>query len=420
MEINWNQPLVLPLSLVPLQSQLAQLLMGTSSAGATADQINDIGSPLRKTFPNHPFSPMTPTTPGTSSNTQLTLGNINQQLSALSQQLSGLNQQTQNLQMHGANSSLLAGFNAQSAANKMNNDLLSQQDLFQLNQDLLSRLQQLNLGGGGGNNNNNINNTTNNMQSGSSSNSGPNSASPSSFIFTNPMNVGRPYTNATNSLFLGSSLADTGGGGSLTPSPLSGTLNRNSFTPSPAMLDNYEHLMANNGLNYEALQMQSDANNNASDGGGALIRPISQVGTLTTMDAAGKLKVIVPVKQSGNGNGGNVSPGILSNSDHGGMPFQLTPVLKRPEKKVTLSSASPSCSSSQTSSLRSDSNRSNPNMVTLKITDEEGHSHSPKRSSQPLSATPSFITRSTSEKVPNRSQMMQQVQRTAWARHTTK
>lgn len=378
--------------------------------------MNEVGSPLRKTFPGgHPFAQST--TPGANTQQQLTLGTINQQLNALSQQLSGLNQQTQNLQMHGANNSLLAGFNAQNAAtSKLSNDLLSQQDLFQLNQDLLARLQQLNLGGSNTNNNNN--NNTNHMQSGSSSNSGPNSASPSSFIFTNPMNVNRSYSNATNnsSLLLGSSLADTGG--SLTPSPLSGsTFNRNSFTPSPAMLDNYEHLMAHNGLNYDtalsaALQMHSDANNNASEGGGALIRPISQVGTLTTMDAAGKLKVIVPVKHQGS---------ILTTNDsHAAGTFQLTPVLKRPEKKVTLSSASPSCSSSQTSSLRSDSNRSNPNMVTLKITDEEGHSHSPKRGQQPLSATPSFITRSTSEKVPNRSQMMQQVQRTAWARHTTK
>lgn len=389
----------------------------------------EVGSPLRKSFPSSPFSP---TTPGGGSAHQLTLGTINQQLNALTQQLSGLNQQTQNLQnlqMQGgggggggvnANTShILAGLNAQ----KINNEMLSQHDLFQLNQDLLARLQQLNLNqtsNKNNNNNNNINNNNNLHHSGggSSSNSGPNSASPSSYIFTNPMNVGRQYStgNANNLLLLGGSLADTGGG-SLSPSPLScGTLNRSSFTPSP-MLDNYEHLASN----YEAaLQMQSDANNNNNNGGGGgggtssegLIRPISQMGTLTTVDATGKLKVIVPVKSPGS-DGGAQPP-----------PFQLTPVLKRPEKKVTLSSASPSCSSQTSGSLRSDSNRSNPNMVTLKITDEEGHSHSPKRSSsqmpQPLSATPSFITRSTSEKVPNRSQMMQQVHRTTWARHTTK
>jgi len=53
------------------------------------------------------------------------------------------------------------------------------------------------------------------------------------------------------------------------------------------------------------------------------------------------------------------------------------------------------------------------NTVLLRVTDEAGHQRK-------LSATPSFITRSTSEKVPNRSQMMSQVQRTTWARHTTK
>lgn len=375
----------------------------------------EVGSPLRKSFPSSPFSP---TTPGGSAH-QLTLGTINQQLNALTQQLSGLNQQTQNLQnlqmQGGANTShILAGLNAQ----KINNEMLSQHDLFQLNQDLLARLQQLNLNqtSNNNNNNNNINNNNTLHGGGSSSNSGPNSASPSSFIFTNPMNVGRQYSTGNANNLLGGSLADTGGGGSLSPSPLSGTLNRSSFSPSP-MLDNYEHLASN----YEAaLQMQSDANNNNNNnnGGGAssegLIRPISQMGTLTTVDATGKLKVIVPVKNSP---GSDTSTGAPP-------PFQLTPVLKRPEKKVTLSSASPSCSSQTSGSMRSDSNRSNPNMVTLKITDEEGHSHSPKRSSsqmpQPLSATPSFITRSTSEKVPNRSQMMQQVHRTTWARHTTK
>lgn len=401
-----------------MQNQLAQLLLGNTAAAAaaTADALTEVGSPLRKTFPTLPFPPSTP-----SANHQLTLGTINQQLNALSQQLSGLNQQTQNLQMHGAQAatSLLGGgaFNQQPTGNKMNNDLMSQQDLFQLNQDLLARLQQLNLGGGA--NAGNLSNA-NAMQSGSSSNSGPSSASPSSFIFTNPMNAGgRPnsFINTTNNLMLGASLAaDTGGGNSLTPSPLSGTLNRNSFTPSPGLLDNYEHLLMNSNHNYEALQMQNDANNNAGNAmhdGGNLIRPISQGGSLK-VTMAGKTP-----SSPGGSHPGNSSPSIMAN-EQAAATFQLTPVLKRPEKKVTLSSASPSCSSSQASSLRSDSNRSNPNMVTLKITDEEGHSHSPKRGSQPLSATPSFITRSTSEKVPNRSQMMQQVQRTTWARHTTK
>lgn len=374
-----------------MQNQLAQLLLGSTT---TADQITDIGSPLRKTFPTLPFS-----SAALNGNNQHTFGTINQQLNALSLQLSGLNQETQNLQ--GANSNP-AGF-----ISKVPNEMLSQQDLFQLNQDLLNRLQQLNLGGRNGNN---INNT--NLQTGSSSNSGPGSVSTSSFIFTNPMNVsGHPntFTIPSNNLQLGSSLLDSGAG------------NRTSLTPSPAMQDNYEQLISNS--NYlEALQMQSHANNNASgegDGGGGIIRPISQVGTLNRVDTAGKLKVIVPMTTGAGGSSGNCSPSILTTNDQSA-PFQLTPVLKRPDKKVTLSSANPTCSSSQNSILRSDSNRSNPNMVTLKITDEEGHSHSPNRNTQPQSATPHFITRSTSEKVPNRSQMMQQVQRSAWARHTTK
>ncbi|KRT82263.1 hypothetical protein AMK59_4436 [Oryctes borbonicus] len=80
------------------------------------------------------------------------------------------------------------------------------------------------------------------------------------------------------------------------------------------------------------------------------IKPLSQVGTLTTTDTEGRVRVIVPVP-----------------------------------------------SSDEASSM----------MSTLRINDDF-------RSSVPT------ITRSTSEKVPNRSELMSQVQRTAWARHTTK
>lgn len=45
---------------------------------------------------------------------------------------------------------------------------------------------------------------------------------------------------------------------------------------------------------------------------------------------------------------------------------------------------------------------------------------SPIRRNLNLPNGPPFITRSTSEKVPNRSELMSQVQRTQWARHTTK
>lgn len=52
-------------------------------------------------------------------------------------------------------------------------------------------------------------------------------------------------------------------------------------------------------------------------------------------------------------------------------------------------------------------------MSSLRVSGED------KRNMQGVSNGP-YITRSTSEKVPNRSEMMLQVQRTAWARHTTK
>jgi carboxyl-terminal PDZ ligand of neuronal nitric oxide synthase protein len=55
-------------------------------------------------------------------------------------------------------------------------------------------------------------------------------------------------------------------------------------------------------------------------------------------------------------------------------------------------------------------------MVSLRVSGGEDGTN--KRGG--LSNGPPFITRSTSEKVPNRSELMSQVQRTAWARHTTK
>jgi len=79
------------------------------------------------------------------------------------------------------------------------------------------------------------------------------------------------------------------------------------------------------------------------------IRPLSQVGTLTTTDPEGRIKVVVPVQD---------------------------------EPQQQLAAA----------------------LGMMRVSD----------ASRPV------ITRSTSEKVPNRSELMSQVQRTAWARHTTK
>ncbi|KAK5642604.1 hypothetical protein RI129_008771 [Pyrocoelia pectoralis] len=80
------------------------------------------------------------------------------------------------------------------------------------------------------------------------------------------------------------------------------------------------------------------------------IKPLSQLGTLTTTDVQGRVRVIVPV------------PSGSREDDTGNL------------------------------------------LASLRIGDEFRPS----------------ITRSTSEKVPNRSELMSQVQRTAWARHTTK
>lgn len=113
------------------------------------------------------------------------------------------------------------------------------------------------------------------------------------------------------------------------------------------------------------------------------IRPLSQIGALTTLDAEGKVKVIVPVTES---------------SDVNANLRQQTPTAspKKPEKKVSI-----------------------PGIVT---TDERGvmRRNASTTSAPGGSATPSFIMRSSSEKVPSRSQMMSEVQRTQWARHTTK
>ncbi|PNF38859.1 hypothetical protein B7P43_G10202 [Cryptotermes secundus] len=56
-------------------------------------------------------------------------------------------------------------------------------------------------------------------------------------------------------------------------------------------------------------------------------------------------------------------------------------------------------------------------MVSLRVSGSEESAASRRGG---LANGPPFITRSTSEKVPNRSELMSHVQRTAWARHTTK
>lgn len=96
---------------------------------------------------------------------------------------------------------------------------------------------------------------------------------------------------------------------------------------------------------------KTPSNRSSTDSESQFIRPLAQVGTLTTTDSEGRVRVIVPVPS------GAEDAGEL---------------------------------------LRA-----------LRIDDF------PRPNVPP-------IQRSTSEKVPNRSELMSQVQRTAWARHTTK
>ncbi|XP_053953151.1 hybrid signal transduction histidine kinase A [Anastrepha ludens] len=359
------------------------------------------------------------------------LGSINQQLTSLSHQLSGLNQQSQNIQnfqninaahqqhqqqpsppasvavqqqltppssnasmQHlniattaraanssnsstinnnssnnntgGSNSSFPTMNQLQSISNQLQQlnaqatqsqqDALSK-DLFQVNQELLNRLQALNLGAS---NANALTSLTNAQQTPSPRNS---------FFFVNPMSCSPANNNNTASNFNFLSSPSTLSG-QLTPSPMS-TLTRNSYTHSPQLQQQNEA---------EALRLSSiDQNlNNLIDE--QLMKPLS-----------GPI-----VSASSNGN-------IAASSTSG--------TRESSRSSSTLDSTSPS-----SPRIRSANNEPRFNTVMLKVTDEAGNVTNQRK----LSATPSFIQRSTSEKVPNRSQIMSQVQRTAWARHTTK
>lgn len=114
-----------------------------------------------------------------------------------------------------------------------------------------------------------------------------------------------------------------------------------------------QHLQVQNPVMHQRQSPQRNLQNvspKSDRGEPQFIKPLSQMGTLTTTDTEGRVRVIVPVP-----------------------------------------------SSDEASSM----------MSSLRVNDDF-------RSNVPT------ITRSTSEKVPNRSELMSQVQRTAWARHTTK
>ena len=254
------------------------------------------------------------------------------------------------------------------------------QELYQLNQELLNRLKNLNIGF--------------QSQSPSTPVSAPFTPSPTQGLPNFPADSNFMFTNAAAQNFLNNN--NNSNNNMIASSPL-GTLNRSSSTYSTMspIGDSFDRSLDN--IN----------NNNNSSHDSAFIKPLSQVGTITTLENDGKVKVIVPVDQPqrdrerlryeedffGDRRSGMAAGGGSATLQR--PPNQqraLTPILSRGEKK------------------------GQGNTVTLKVTDETGNVTNQRK----LPAQPSFITRSTSEKVPNRSQMMSHVQRTQWARHTTK
>lgn len=115
------------------------------------------------------------------------------------------------------------------------------------------------------------------------------------------------------------------------------------------------------------------------------IRPLSQVGTITTTETDGRTRVLVG-----------------SDDDQKDSP-RLDPPPSGAKKKEP---SSPGKRQDLAAAFN-----------TLRVSPDDRDSRRPNSG---LMQNGPFITRSTSEKVPNRSELMSQVQRTAWARHTTK
>lgn len=314
----------------------------------TSEQ-GECGSPVRKSFLTSPNNNL-----AAISQQLNNLGTINHQLNTLTQQLSGLNQQSQNLQQFqnfGNNFSSSQNVSMNSVPTNNNNsnsaktqENLLQNDLFQSNQELLNRLQNLSLGFS--NNNNSINSKF--------------SSSQNSYMFTNPSQ----YLTNNNHLNLLNSPSSVG---NLTPSPI---LNRSSYSSSP-LLDNSLGI----GVSMERNLDRNSGHGECSSGDDPITRPLSRISSMQPLDSDDVIKKM-----------------MASDTKLDATPSSASGTLKKNEKRVTL-----------------------PDFM-LKVTDESGNITNARK----LSATPSFITRSTSEKVPNRSQMMSDVQRTAWARHTTK
>ncbi|KAL7047373.1 hypothetical protein ACKWTF_002885 [Chironomus riparius] len=264
-----------------------------------------------------------------------------------------------------------------------------QQELYQLNYELLNRLRNLNVG-------------YTPMQTAVSTSSftpSPTTGLPSNFsqdtnfMLANMANQNFMNDNSLNTSNNTSSSNNNNNNSIINMAPNSpiGTLNRSSSTYST---------MSPIGDSFDRSLDNINNNNVSSSNESPFIKPLSQVSTFSTMDNEGKVKVLVPVEQKRDTRFriGDDFFSIRPNDDgtlqrpQQNQPQVLTPILSRGDRR-----------------------HFSGNTVTLKVTDESGNVTNQKK----LPAQPSFITRSTSEKVPNRSQILGDVQRT-WARHTTK
>lgn len=342
------------------------------------------GSPLRKSFlpPNH--SAVAASSNITNNNNLNTinqhlnnLGTINHQLNTLQQQLSGLNHQSQTLQKFGASNANIFGqlypINNMSSVESANPQQQHQQqqhaDTFQANQELLHRLQCLTLGLSG-QSTANVSPLNNNSFAGTSSPAGGSNPSASAaFMFANAnANASATLNRSSNHLF-----PQNIGNGNLTPSPI---MNRSLYTASPSMFDT-DSLGVSMERNLDRNSGSSGTGTACNSRNSPFIRPLSQQPSVATLTS--------------------VAGGV---DCHTPLPSAF---------------ADASRSARDAANQRSQQQQQRPSdFVQLQVTDESGNVR------KMSSATPANITRTTSEKAPQRSQLMSEVQRTTWARHTTK
>lgn len=406
-------------------------------------EAGECGSPIRKSFVMTPNNNSIATI-----NQQLSnLGTINQQLTQLSQQLSGLNQQSQHLQQFqniGNNLNTILSsvpnlqsivnsstFSSNTSSNNCNNNNTNnnnnnninansnnnttqnakltnnyiQSDLFQSNQELLNRLQSLSLGFSNNNSilsqspnsstllghilNGNLQPTAMNC---STSNTSANLNSSGSINHIN--NNNNNSTNANLNL-----LSSPSSIGNLTPSPV---FNRSPCSISP-MLDAGSSVLTTP-MSATAMQIGAECTNHVDDLQ-KLLRPISATplsdSMLTIFDTVDKFRPATPIP-------------LIAADNNGQCNALMTPA----GSQISLASTLGGSGGVGGTIRKNDKSVQLPDF-TLHITDECGNiMNNSKR--PPSSATPSALMRTTSEKVSSRSQLMNEVQRTAWARHTTK